>query len=387
MGAGCAVEGKADDEEKERGTRPPNPHAKEVHFFHEKMRFSEASQMLFEATVRADAEAVSRAIRGLGDPNCCNHAGYRPLQVAISCGCKCDLVDILLKAGADINGHSKGTQPPIVLAAGGGDVKVFEQLVENGAELGVVDEAIGETCLMRASERGHFAIVNSILSRNSPGYQQLLAMRKRNGKQGDGKTALHLAAAKGYRAICDRLLGVGADPSAADRKGRTPLHETAVANHVEAANLLLTFGSQPDFQDREGNGPLHVAAEAGNVGFVDLLVRFSANVKVQRGDGISPLHLAARNGQDTICLLLMSMKADVNARGMEGDTPFSLAFHDARVRCCRALLDNGAEVTAVEQKQWVPPFTEMSPKEHENFHKMRIEEDVSPEGWSELVGC
>ena len=25
-----------------------------------------------------------------------------------------------------------------------------------------------------------------------------------------------------------------------------------------------------------------------------------------------------------------------------------------------------AEVTAVEQKQWVPPFTEMSPKERDN---------------------
>lgn len=111
-------------------------------------------------------------------------------------------------------------------------------------------ELSGETALTRAADRGQSAIVRIILSRGTPGFQKLLAQRCRSGPQGDGATALHLAAGRGFLSICDRLLGVGADPSATDRAGRMPLHAAAEADRVEVANLLLTFGSLHSGQDR-----------------------------------------------------------------------------------------------------------------------------------------
>jgi len=338
--------------------------SKDAKFWHEKMRFSHASQSLFDAAVRGDAGLAAQAVRGLGDPNCCSGQGIRPLQVAISCGNR-QLVELLLKAGADINGHTKGTPPPLVLAASTDDTELFDLLLGQGADLSVADDSSGETALTRASARGHFRIVQAILGRGTPGFQKLLAQRSRLGPQGDGATALHLAASHGFRDICDRLLGVGADPSATDRRGRMALHHAAEGNHVEVANLLLTFGSKPSGPDEIGNSPLHLAAERGFLTLADVLVRFSADVNASRRDGRVPAHMAAKGGHDVICKLLLEQKAEPNAVDATGEPPFVLAFREAHVRCCRALLDAGAEVSAVEGQRWEPPYSELGARDRE----------------------
>jgi len=359
----------------------------DVHFWQEKMRFSQASQTLFSAAVRGDATLASQAIRGLGDPNCCSGQGYRPLQVAISCG-NTELVDVLLKAGADINGHTRDTPPPLVLAAGNADDKdgrLFDALLGQGADLNVGEELTGETALTRAADRGHLAVVQIVLSRGSPGFQKLIVQRTRTGPKGDGATALHLAAGRGHRTICDRLLGAGADPAAPDRRGRAPLHGAAEGNHVEVANLLLSFGSPHSGRDRDGLTPLHLAAERGLLTMVDLLVRFAADVGAQQSNGRTVLHLAAKEGHDVVCQLLLAQGAEANAQDAEGDTPFSLAFAEARVRCCRALLDAGAEVRPVDSHRWVPPYTEMDAKEHSRIRQGRTARDAeTPRG---VGGC
>lgn len=358
---------------KEVGLASPESsgHAKDIKFWHEKMRFSQASQTLFDASVHGDATLASQAVRNLGDPNCCSRRGYRPLQVAISCG-NAQLVDILVKAGADINGHSKDTPPPLVLAAGNKDDKagdIFLALLEHGADLNVAEDLSGETALTRAADRGQQAIVQIILSRGSIGYQKLLAQRPRTGPQGDGSTALHLAAGKGHRSICDRLLGVGSDPNHMNKRGRMPLHRAAEGNHVEVASLLVSFGALPLSQDRAGLAPIHTAAENGFLSMADLLVRFKADVNVRRNDGIGPLHLAAQGGHDMVCNLLLAHGSEPNVQDEAGETPMSLALVKGHVRCCKILLEGGAEVKAVDSQRWVPPYTEMHPEEHARFRK------------------
>lgn len=386
MGAECSTNMCREDGI-ESGAAPQREKGKDTHFWKEKMRFSQASQTLFNAAVRGDSALAAQAVRGLGDPNCCSGQGYRPLQVAISCGNQ-ELVALLLKAGADINGHSKDTPPPLVLAAGNADDKdgkLFETLLGQGADLNVAEELTGETALTRAAERGHFAIVQIVLGRGSSGFQKLLAQRPRAGPQGDGATALHLAAGRGFRNICDRLLGVGADPNAVDRKGRMALHRAAEDNHVEVANLLLSFGSAHSGQDKAGLAPLHLAAERGLLTMADLLVRFAADVTARRRDGRTALHVAAKGGHDVLCQLLLSQGCEPNLADEAGETPWSLAFAEAHVRCCRILLDGGAEVKPVDSHRWVPPYTEMDPAEHSRVRKGRTPQDAdSPR---ELVGC
>jgi len=359
---------------------------KDTQFWHEKMRFSQASQTLFDASVHGDAGLAAKAVRDLGDPNCCTRRGYRPLQVAISCG-NTELLDLLVKAGADVNGHAEGTPPPLVLAAGSKEDtrgEVFQALMGHGADLNVAEELTGETALTRAAACGQQAIVQIILSHGSPGYQKLLAQRPRTGQQGDGATALHLASAGGFVQICDRLLGVGADPNAMDKQGRMPLHAATEGNRVEVVSLLLNFGSMPSGQDKAGAAALHLAAEGGLLAAADLLVRFAADVNMRRSDGRVPLHLAAAAGHDVVCQLLLAQGAEPNVADVAGEAPFALALARTHVRCCRLLLDSGAAVKAVDSQRWVPPYTELGPEEHRRQRKGGVTQDDSVH---ELIGC
>mmetsp|Transcript_38975 Transcript_38975/g.122885 ORF Transcript_38975/g.122885 Transcript_38975/m.122885 type:complete len:384 (+) Transcript_38975:65-1216(+) len=335
---------------------------KQIRFWHEKMRFSHASQALFDASLRGDETTASEAIRALGDPNACSKTGYRALQVAISCG-NYELVDVLLKASADINGCAQDAPPPLVLAAGCGDVKLFARLLEGGGDPSLADTQLGETPLVRAAERGHLAIVQRILGHGTPGLRKVWVQRSRAGPLGDGATALHVAAVRGDRTLCDRLLGVGADPNAMDRAGRMALHGATESGHVEAASVILAFGASPAGHDREGVGPLHVAAERGHESLADLLVRSRADANAQCRLGRGPLHMAAMRGHDALVLQLLAARAEPSAADASGEAPFALAFRSAHTGCCRALLEAGAEVRAVDSNRWSPPYTELEPGE------------------------
>lgn len=338
----------------------------ETQFWHEKMRFSQASQLLFDAALRGDVEMALKAIRALGDPNCCSSHGFRPLQLAISGG-HVSMVELLLKAAADINGHSDVTPPPLVLASGSGDARLFDVMLENGADMNIADKPSGETALMRASERGHYRLVQALLARGSPGFQKLLAQRPRVGPMGDGATALHLAASNGHRDVCDKLLGVGADPNAADRSGQLALHKAVIGAHVETTELLLHFGSGPSIADRDGQTPLHLAALQGNLTLCDTLMRHGSDSNSRRLDGKAPLHLSAIGGFDVLCEMMLQRSADANAVDGNGETAYEMAFRQAHIRTCRTLLGCGAEVRAVSANRWVPPYTEIAPRVYERY--------------------
>jgi len=250
-----------------------------------------------------------------------------------------------------------------VLAAGAGDQRLVEHLLQNSADLSLADEQFGETALVRAADRGDLATVQLLLTQGSAGFQTLMVQRPRLGPLGDGCTALHLAASHGFREICDCLLGVGADANAMDRLGRMPLHGAVEADHLEVVNVLLSFGAAPSGQDQEGLSPLHLAAMRGRDAIAELLLRYQADVHLGCRSGRMPTHAAAAKGHDTLCRLLLRQRAEPNVADATGETPFSLAFREARVGCCRALLDARAEVLAVDSQRWTPPYTELNPRE------------------------
>lgn len=394
MGANCATLDRPEDAagshvgskagSKASAAPLPAEMSKDTRFWHEKMRFSHSSQSLFIFAVQGDAEQAAKAVRGLGDPNCCSAHGYRPLQVAISCG-NFELLELILKAGADINCRARGAPPPIVLAAGTGDTRVFSLLLAYGADLALADETLGETALTRAAQRGDANIMRVALSHGSPGFQKLLAQKQRSG---DGASALHLAAAGGHRAVCDLLLGVGAEPSVADKRGRTSVYCAVEGNHVDTAGLLLTFGAPPSAPDREGQAPLHIAADRGLLAVADALLRFAADVNAQRADGRTPVHLAAQAGHDVLCRLLILQGAGPGVEDNGGLTPFDLAFRESQVKCCRLLLESGAEVRPVgPDLGWAPPYTEMDPHEHESMRTGKMRRPRDDETSRDLVGC
>lgn len=74
-----------------------------------------------------------------------------------------------------------------------------------------------------------------------------------NCKDMNGRTPLHLAAAKGFSNILVDLVSEGAKLNCKDKDDRTPLMLAAISKHYDCMRLLLRSGAQTDLKDKNGN--------------------------------------------------------------------------------------------------------------------------------------
>jgi ankyrin repeat protein len=161
-----------------------------------------------------------------------------------------------------------------------------------------------DKALLDAARRGDAAAVRSLLREGADA----------NAAQGDGMTALHLAAQRSSLEVTKLLLGAGAKVSAVTRIGRfTPLHVAAEGAHLDVVQALLDAGADP--------------------------------AALAESTRATPLHLAAKalNGESTV-RLLMARGAPVNAReASHGQTALMIAAAYGRVPTVRMLLEGGAD--------------------------------------------
>lgn len=80
-----------------------------------------------------------------------------------------------------------------------------------------------------------------------------------NAHDEHGRTALHIAAAKGYADVVSTLLRHGAEPNQKDSLGNTPLHLAACTNHIQVVTLLLRAGTDVETLDNNGRTPMQLA--------------------------------------------------------------------------------------------------------------------------------
>lgn len=116
---------------------------------------------------------------------------------------------------------------------------------------------------------------------------------------------LHTAAWLGAEKCAQRLLEMGADPSACDKTGKTPLHMSVWRNMARMTFLLASKGADLDASDSTGMSPLHLAAMSDAVRSADVLVAAGANVDLQDHHGLTPLHWAALKGNHVMTEFLL----------------------------------------------------------------------------------
>ena len=109
-----------------------------------------------------------------------------------------------------------------------------------------------ENRLRSAANAGNLEIVKNIL--NSKLYDV-----NPNAADEMGRTALHMAAAKGSTDIVTALLEAGASPNRKDSLGNTPLHLAACTNHFTVVTRLLRAGTDISQLDNHGRNPLQLA--------------------------------------------------------------------------------------------------------------------------------
>jgi ankyrin repeat protein len=141
-----------------------------------------------------------------------------------------------------------------------------------------------------------------------------------------------------------RLLQQGVDVNGAQGDGRTALHWVAERGYDQVAEVLLARGASVAATTRIGNHtPLHVAATHGHAVVIRQLLQAGADVNARTTTGAAPLHFAAASGRAEAVTLLLDAAADIDARETQwGQTPLMFAAGLGRADVVRALLERGA---------------------------------------------
>ncbi|KAI5777257.1 ankyrin repeat-containing domain protein [Geopyxis carbonaria] len=169
----------------------------------------------------------------LGDIPTCATA----LSVAANRG-NTEFFEIILEAGADVNGTIGQSWTPLQAAVEHGNMRIIRRLLESGADIDApACPTGGRTALQMAAVKGNSQLVKILLDKGAKVNAPAARMQ--------GVTALQGAAIFGYLNIVAMLLQHGADPNGkrAIKEGRTALEGAAEHGRLDVLQLLLNSGA------------------------------------------------------------------------------------------------------------------------------------------------
>ncbi len=233
-------------------------------------------------------------------------SGISPLAECISCD-QPGLARILIKAGANVNHLIGAKERPLLHYALAQSERIFELLIENGAELNVMDIR--------------------------------------------GCSALWYAVANGKTDLVKRLLDLGADVNRAEKGNRfgegysTPLHEAVALEDERIALWILEKNARIDMPDARGQTPVHVAASKGKLALLKKMEVTPELLNRKDRHGHTPLHDSLRSAQVVQWLLEKGAKAEVHA-------PRPLPHHaveNTPLGFARKMAGDGIDTTSVQR--------------------------------------
>ena len=191
-----------------------------------------AQTPLIDAVKAGNAAAVRTALAKRPDVNATQPDGTTALHWAVN-GDAPDIVQMLVRAGANVKARNRYGATPLWLASLNGNATTMAMLLEAGADANTTSTD-GETVLMVAARTGKVEAVQTLLARGADP----------NAKEGwRGQTALMWAAAEGHAAVIGTLVSKGADVHARSSAGFTALLFAARAGRIAAVEVLLKVGA------------------------------------------------------------------------------------------------------------------------------------------------
>ncbi|KAM9195879.1 ankyrin repeat domain-containing protein 6 [Mergus octosetaceus] len=224
-----------------------------------------------------------------------------------------DNVVQLINKGAKV-AVTKHGRTPLHLAAHKGHLHVVQILLKAGCDLDIQDDG-DQTALHRAAVVGNTDVIATLI-------QEGCALDRQDK---DGNTALHEACWHGFSQSAKVLVKAGANVLAKNKAGNTPLHLACQNSHSQSTRVLLLGGSRADLKNNAGDTCLHVAARYNHLPIVRVLLSAFCSVHEKNQAGDTALHVAAALNHRKVVKLLLEAGADTAVVNNAGQTPLEVA--------------------------------------------------------------
>ena len=245
-----------------------------------------------------------------------------------------DLVEALVKKGADVSAVDASGSSPLARAVTGKRQAVARYLIEQGADL---HQSVDGGSLLHEAIRQRDLDMVKLLAQ-----QPALLDRP----DGSGRSPLILALQREDWAAVEVLLEHGALPDGVDGAGSTPLHLVTRNDNVDLARRLLAAGAALNIGDGAGRTPLWWAARSGSLPLVSMFLEAGA-LDAAALDGSTPVHEAAQLEQPDVLGLLADAGYALDVRTDAGSTPLLLAAERGGADTVSYLVDRGQDVNAI----------------------------------------
>uniref|UniRef100_A0A8C6H4C1 Ankyrin repeat domain 6 n=1 Tax=Mus spicilegus TaxID=10103 RepID=A0A8C6H4C1_MUSSI len=219
----------------------------------------------------------------------------------------------LINKGAKV-AVTKHGRTPLHLAANKGHLSVVQILLKAGCDLDVQDDG-DQTALHRATVVGNTEILSALI-------REGCALDRQDK---DGNTALHEAAWHGFSQSAKLLVKAGANVLARNKAGNTALHLACQNSHSQSTRILLLGGSRADLKNNAGDTCLHVAARYNHLSIIRLLLSAFCSVHEKNQAGDTALHVAAALNHKKVVKVLLEAGADTTIVNNAGQTPLETA--------------------------------------------------------------
>ncbi len=244
-----------------------------------------------------------------------------------------DGVQLLIKAGADLNPTTDDGATPLFIASQNGRAEAVEILIQAGADLNPTTDD-GATPLFIASQKGLVEVVEILVK----------AGADLNQARDDGVTPLLMASHNGHAEVVKILVNAGADLNQGKDNGTRPLYIASQNGHSKVVEILVKAGADLNQGKDNGTRPLYIASQNGHSKVVEILVKAGADLNQGKDNGTRPLYIASQNGHSKVVEILVKAGADLN-QSNDGATPLFIASQKGHIEVVEILVNARANPT------------------------------------------
>jgi len=290
------------------------------------------------AAMKNDADLAQTLLYASANVKATTRIGaYTPLILAAQQG-NAEVMEPLIKAGADVNAKTGNGTTPLMFAAASGNTDAVKMLLDRGADVNAQESTRGLNAAMFAAASDRASVIDLLASRGADlkattkivelhsldrnsfggilfGNPQAGPPTPPLGQQGSGNQG-------GGR------FGRGGAAAATGTPGATGAPNPQEGRNVPGGRGQGKAGIERQYQLNElvyaqgGLAPLHLAARQGYMDTVQAVIKAGADVnQLTAGDKSSPLLIATINGHFDVAKYLLDHGADPNLASENGATP------------------------------------------------------------------